>query len=103
MLAAAVLPALALVAERIGGHDVFPLGAFGTVLLLARLVTARSGIDAPTRLATQVHLQPQYRSPMALLAWSRYTFCLATTLASVNVAGGLAKAGKVKENTKVKA
>ncbi|HDS1815346.1 TPA: 30S ribosomal protein S30e, partial [Pseudomonas putida] len=29
--------------------------------------------------------------------------CLATTLASVNVAGGLAKAGKVKENTKVKA
>ena len=57
----------------------------------------------PPDLPTQVHLQPQYRSPMALLAWSRYTFCLATTLASLKVAGGLAKAGRVKENSKVTA
>ncbi|MNJ66615.1 hypothetical protein D3C77_627060 [compost metagenome] len=51
MLATAVLPALALVTEGVGGHDVFPLGTLGAVLLLAGLVTARGGIDAPAGLA----------------------------------------------------
>ncbi|MNV78425.1 hypothetical protein D3C71_1719130 [compost metagenome] len=40
MLAATVLPALALVAEGVGRHDVLPFGAFGAVLLLAGLVAA---------------------------------------------------------------
>ncbi|MNH24851.1 hypothetical protein D3C79_848060 [compost metagenome] len=51
MLATAVLPALALITEGIGGHDVFPLGTLGAVLLLAGLVSAGGGVDAPTRLA----------------------------------------------------
>ncbi|MNP17689.1 hypothetical protein D3C76_1101270 [compost metagenome] len=51
VLAPAALPALALVAERPGRHDVFPFRAFGTCLQLAGFVATGLEVDAATGLA----------------------------------------------------